>query len=227
MDGVVVDSEPILLEAVTRLLAEKGVALRPADCQPFLGTGEDHLLEGVAARHGVTLDLPRDVDRLYALYLELIPDRLKAEPGVFDFLAEARRRHLKVALASSAAAIKVEHNLREVGLTNNSFDAVVNAGDVRCTKPHPDIFLTAARRLGLPPAACLVVEDAVAGVQAARGGGLPLPGPDHHHSRRAPYGRRLGRPEPGLRSAGGLAVMAERTHVERFRRRRVKLEKGG
>jgi cytidine deaminase len=171
MDGVVVDSEPILLEAVTRLLAEKGVAVRPADCQPFLGTGEDHLLEGVAAKHGVTLDFPRDVDRLYALYLDLIPGRLKAEPGVYDFLAEARRRHLKVALASSAAAIKVEHNLKEVGLTFSSFDAVVNAGDVRRTKPHPDIFLTAAQRLGLPPAACLVVEDAVAGVQAARAAG--------------------------------------------------------
>jgi beta-phosphoglucomutase len=171
MDGVVVDSEPILLEAVSRLFAEKGIPVGPADCQPFFGTGEDHLLEGVAAKHGVALDFPRDLDRLYALYLELIPGRLKALPGVFDFLAEARRRRLKVALASSAAAIKVEHNLREVGLTFSSFDAVVDAKDVQRKKPHPDIFLTAAQRLGLPPAACLVVEDAVAGVEAAKAAG--------------------------------------------------------
>jgi beta-phosphoglucomutase len=157
MDGVVVDSEPILFEAVRRLFADKGVAVGPADCQAFFGTGEDHLLEGVAAKHGVILDFPRDLDRLYALYLELIPGRLKALPGVFDFLAEARRRHLKVALASSAAAIKVEHNLREVGLTLSSFDAVVDAKDVQRKKPHP--------------AACLVVEDAVAGVQAAKAAG--------------------------------------------------------
>jgi beta-phosphoglucomutase len=171
MDGVVVDSEPILLEAVSRLFAEKGVMVRPADCQPFFGTGEDHLLEGVAAKHGVTISFPRDLDRLYALYLELIPGRLKALPGVFAFLAEARRRQLKVALASSAADIKVEHNLREVGLTLSSFDAVVDARDVQRKKPHPDIFLTAAQRLGFPPAACLVVEDAVAGVQAAKAAG--------------------------------------------------------
>jgi beta-phosphoglucomutase len=169
MDGVVY-SEPILREAVSRLFAEKGVTVGPADCQPSLGTGEDHLLEGVAARHGVTLDLPRDLDRHYALYLELIPGRLEALPGVFAFLAEARRRHLRLALASSAAAVKVEHNLREVGLAPGSFDAVY-ADDVRRKKPHPDVFLAAARRLGLPPAACLVVEDAVAGVEAARAAG--------------------------------------------------------
>ena len=87
MDGVVIDSEPILREAVRRLFAANGVEVRPNDCQPFLGTGEDHLLEGVAARHSVTLDLPRDLDRLYALYLELIPGKLKALPGVFAFLA--------------------------------------------------------------------------------------------------------------------------------------------
>jgi beta-phosphoglucomutase len=171
MDGVVVDSEPILLEAVSRLFAEKGVSVEPADCQPFFGTGEDHLLEGVAAKHGVTLGFPRDLERLYALYLELIPGRLKALPGVYDFLAEARRRRLKVALASSAAPVKVEHNLREIGLMATSFDAVVDAKDVQHKKPHPDIFLTAAQRLGQSPAACLVVEDAVAGVEAAKAAG--------------------------------------------------------
>jgi cytidine deaminase len=171
MDGVVVDSEPILLEAVRRLFADKGIAVAAADCQPFFGTGEDHLLEGVAAKHGVTVDFPRDLDRVYSLYLELVPGRLKALPGVFDFLAEVRKRHLKVALASSAAPVKVEHNLREIGLTFSSFDAVVDAQDVHRKKPHPDIFLTAAQRLGLPPAACLVVEDAVAGVEAAKAAG--------------------------------------------------------
>jgi phosphoglycolate phosphatase-like HAD superfamily hydrolase len=87
---------------------------------------------------------------------------------VFAFLAEARRRHLKLALASSAAAIKVEYNLREVGLSPSSFDAVVDASDVQRKKPHPDLFLTAAQWFALPPAACLVVEDVVAGVEAAK-----------------------------------------------------------
>lgn len=141
MDGVLVDSEPILRDALSRLFGEKGVEVRAADSQPFLGTGEDHLLEDVAAEHGVAPDLPRDLDRLYGIYLELIPGRLKALPGVFTFLAEARRRHLRVPLASSAAAVKVEANLREAGLAARDFDAVVDARDVRQKKPHPDIFV--------------------------------------------------------------------------------------
>ena len=171
MDGVLVDSEPILREAVNQLFAEKGVTVEPADCKPFLGTGEDHLLAGVAARFGVTLELPKELNRLYTLYLQLIPGRLKVFPGVLAFLAEARRRHLKLALASSADATKVAGNLHAVGLLPSKFDTVVDAGDVQRKKPYPDIFLTAAERLGLLPAACLVVEDAVAGVEAAKAAG--------------------------------------------------------
>ena len=171
MDGVLVDSEPILREAVNQLFAEKGVTVELADCQPFLGTGEDHLLEGVAAGFGVILELPRDLNRLYTLYLELIPGKLKVFPGVLAFLAAARSHHLKLALASSAAAMKVAGNLRAVGLLPGIFDTVVDARDVQRKKPYPDIFLTAAHRLGLPPTACLVVEDAVAGVEAAKAAG--------------------------------------------------------
>ncbi len=171
MDGVVVDSEPILYDAVRNLFAEKGVAIKPKELLPFFGTGEDHLLEGVAAEHGVRLQLPSDLDRLFALYLHLIPGRLKALPGVGAFLAEVRRRRLRVALASSAPRVKVECSLREVGLTPENFDAVIDAEDVLHKKPHPDIFLAAAKRLGLNPSNCLVVEDAVAGVQAAKTAG--------------------------------------------------------
>lgn len=171
MDGVVVDSEPVLRDAIKRLFAEKGVDVKPEDYESLFGTGEDHMLEGIATKHNITIDVSADLDRLYSLYLELIPGRLKALPGVFTFLDEARRRNLKVALASSAAAIKVAHNLHEVGLAASDFDVVVDAGDVQRKKPHPDLFLTAAERLGLAPAACLVVEDAVAGVEAAKAAG--------------------------------------------------------
>jgi beta-phosphoglucomutase len=171
MDGVLVDSEPILAEALDRLFAEKDVRVQPGDASPFLGCGEDAVIEGVAAKHGIALDLPRDKARLYALYLELIPGRLRAFPGVFGFLAEVRKRKLELALASSADDVKMEHNLREVGLSTSAFDAVVDGSNVARKKPFPDLFLEAAGRLGLPPDACLVVEDAVAGVEAAKAAG--------------------------------------------------------
>jgi HAD superfamily hydrolase (TIGR01509 family) len=91
-----------------------------------------------------------------------IPERIKWIDGAVEPL---------MANASSAAAIKVEYNLLEAGLSPSSFDAVVDASDVQRKKPHPDLFLTAAQRLALPPAACLVVEDAVARVEAAKAAG--------------------------------------------------------
>jgi HAD superfamily hydrolase (TIGR01509 family) len=171
MDGVLVDSEPFIKEAGVRMFAEKGYTVRDDDFQPFVGTGEDHFLGGVAHKYGLPFDAKHDKARTYAIYLDLIRGRLKPLPGVFPFIHECRARRLRVAVASSADAVKVEGNLHEIGLPPDAFDAIVNGSQVERKKPAPDIFLTAAGRLGLPPAACLVVEDAVAGVAAAKAAG--------------------------------------------------------
>ncbi|HTU18142.1 MAG TPA: HAD-IA family hydrolase [Gemmataceae bacterium] len=171
MDGVLVDSEPFIKEAGVRMFAEKGFTVHEADFTPFVGTGEDHFLGGVAEKYGLPFDAARDKARTYAIYLELIRGRLKPLPGVFSFLDECRKRRLKVAVASSADAVKVEGNLHEIGLPPDTFDAIVNGSQVERKKPAPDIFLTAAQRLKLPPAVCLVIEDAVAGVAAAKSAG--------------------------------------------------------
>ena len=171
MDGVLVDSEPFIREAAMRLFAEKGFHVRPEDFAPFVGTGEDRFLGGVAEKYGIPFDVERDKARTYAIYLHLIRDRLRPLPGVFTFVDECRGRGLKLAVASSADAVKVAGNLHELGLPPDTFDALVNGSEVQQKKPHPDLFLTAAARLGLPAADCLVVEDAVAGVAAAKAAG--------------------------------------------------------
>jgi HAD superfamily hydrolase (TIGR01509 family) len=171
MDGVLVDSEPLIKEAAGRMFAEHGLAVHPDDFTPFVGTGEDHLLGGVAQKYGFPIDVERDKARTYSLYLEMIQGRLQALPGVHEFIADCRRLGLKLAVASSADAVKVEGNLHAIGLSDATFDALVNGSQVQRKKPAPDLFLTAARRLHLPPAECLVVEDAVAGVAAAKAAG--------------------------------------------------------
>lgn len=171
MDGVLLESEPFIAAAAVKMFAEKGVTVIPEEFRPFIGTGEDRFLGGVAEARGVTLDMPRDKVRTYAIYLDLIVGRLEALPGVSRFLTECHRRGLKTAVASSADRMKVEGNLKEIHLPASSFQAIVVGEDVENKKPAPDIFLEAARRLGLDPRACLVVEDAVSGVAAARAAG--------------------------------------------------------
>src|SRR6185437_5723672 len=85
MDGVLLESEPFIAAAAVKMFAEKGVAVAPEEFRPFIGTGEDRFLGGVAEARGVTLDMPRDKVRTYEIYLDLIAGRLEALPGVGRF----------------------------------------------------------------------------------------------------------------------------------------------
>ncbi|MCF7838669.1 MAG: HAD-IA family hydrolase [Candidatus Marinimicrobia bacterium] len=172
MDGVLCDSEPLILEAAQAMFMERfGMRPAAADFAPFIGRGENRYLGGVAEQHGLRLELPADKDRTYALYLELIRGRLRPLPGVLDFVAACRTRGLRLAVATGADRIKLEGNLREIGLPPASFAACLTAEDLTHPKPHPEIFLRAAAALQTPPGRCLVIEDSVNGLRAARAAG--------------------------------------------------------
>lgn len=173
MDGVLCDSEPFICEAACRMFAERhGVPVQAEDFVPFVGAGEDRYLGGVAAKHGISLVLPADKDRTYAIYLDIIRGRLKPLAGVTEFVVDCRRRGLKLAVATSADLIKMRGNLREIQLSVNTFDACVNGSEIERKKPDPEIFLSAAHKLALSPSRCLVVEDAPNGIQAAIAAGM-------------------------------------------------------
>ena len=172
MDGVLTDSEPVICAAAMAMFKEQGVDAKPEDFVPFIGTGEDRYIGGPAAQYGLKLDLPKAKARTYEIYLALVPTTLKAMPGAVAFVKACQRAGLQVAVASSADLIKVDANLNHIGLPAKEFGAVITAEKVVHKKPAPDIFLAAARELGVPPAACCVVEDAVSGVQAAKAAGM-------------------------------------------------------
>lgn len=173
MDGVLCDSEPFIAEAACRMFLERhGAGVAPADFVSYIGTGEDRYLGGVAEKHGVRLDMPADKIRTYEIYLEIIRGRLPPLPGVHAFVAACRRRGLKLAVATSADRMKMEGNLREIGLPPDSFDACVMGEMIARKKPAPDIFLKAAELMEVPPPECMVVEDAPSGLRAAVAAGM-------------------------------------------------------
>src|SRR5436309_3569871 len=171
MDGVLVLSEPFIAEAAIRMFAEKGFTVREEEFRPFIGMGEDRFIGGVAERRGIRLDPARDKSRTYEIYGELIRGRLQPLPGVPEFVLACRARGLRLAIASGADRVKVDANLREVGLARTLFDVVVDGTEIEHKKPAPDIYVEAARRLDVVPAACLVIEDAIAGVTSAKAAG--------------------------------------------------------
>lgn len=172
MDGVLTDSEPLINAAAIAMFKEKGLVVQPDDFLPFVGTGEERYVAGVAEKYGFPLDPPAAKRRTYEIYLDIVPSRLEAFPGVLELVNACRSAGLLVAVASSADEIKVRANLEKIGLPMKFWDAVITGEAVKNKKPAPDIFLTAAERLGVRPQECVVVEDAVNGVQAAKAAGM-------------------------------------------------------
>ncbi|MGA2497890.1 MAG: HAD-IA family hydrolase [Tepidisphaeraceae bacterium] len=172
MDGVLLDSEPFIAEAGCRMLADRyAVQAVHADFLPFVGMGEDRFLGGVAAKYGKTLNLPVDKVYTYEIYLKLIRGKLGPLPGALEFIRKCKARRLKLAVASSADRMKVDGNLAALGLAGHTFDAVITGSDVERKKPDPEIFIAAAKSMGVPAQRCLVVEDAVTGIQAGKAAG--------------------------------------------------------
>ncbi len=172
MDGVLTDSEPLINAAAVQMFYEFGLEVRPEDFHPFVGTGENRYLGGVAEKYGFAVDVAEAKRRTYEIYLELVPGQLEAFPGAVELVLACRREGLRVAVASSADRIKIDANLEKIGLPPSGWDAIVTGDDVEHKKPAPDIFLAAASRLGVGVGACVVVEDAVNGIEAAKAAGM-------------------------------------------------------
>lgn len=168
MDGVLTNSEPLINAAAIQMFREKGLTVQPDDFLPFVGTGEERYVGGVAEKYEFPFDAAAGKQRTYEIYLEMVASQLEAFPGVHELIATCREAGLRLAVASSADRIKVVANLKKIELPPESWDAVVTGENVQHKKPAPDIFILAAQRLGVMPEECVVVEDAVNGIQAAK-----------------------------------------------------------
>jgi len=171
MDGVLVDSEELIFLAAHQMFLENGIKVTREDFIPFIGTGEDSYLGNVAKKYNFDIDIKKHKARTYQIYNELAKDKLIVLPGVFEFIEKCRKNNLKLAIATSADKIKVDINLRTIGLTEDTFDVIVTGEDVKNKKPHPEIYEKTIAKLNLQPIECIVVEDAINGVKAAKKAG--------------------------------------------------------
>jgi HAD superfamily hydrolase (TIGR01509 family) len=171
MDGVLVDSEAFICKAAIEMFREHGINVKPIDFQPFVGMGENRYIGGVAEKYNLKVDINKVKARTYEIYEVITHGQLLPLPGAIEFVTHCRNKGLKLALATSADHVKMEVNLREIGLSLQSFHSTINGLEVERKKPFPDIYIKAAGMLRLKPQECLVVEDAVSGVKAAKAAG--------------------------------------------------------
>ncbi len=168
MDGVLLDSEPYICKAACMMFEEHGLKVKPEDFIPFIGAGENRYISGVAEKYDFKIDINQAKKRTYEIYLEIIKGNLTPLPGAREFIEKCKSADKKIAIATSADKIKLEGNLREINIPLETFDAIITAEDVTHKKPNPEIFLKAAEKLNLEPQTCLVVEDAINGLKAAK-----------------------------------------------------------
>jgi HAD superfamily hydrolase (TIGR01509 family) len=171
MDGVIIDSEPYSVQALVDILWLHGIVPTAEDLQRSYGRRIRDDLADYFARYGVSGDLDSAIAHKHARYYHLAAGHLKPFAGAMPLLRRLRQRGCRLALASSGDRIKVAFGMQALGL-NGIFATVVSGDDVTHSKPHPEIYLLAARRLGVAPAVCVAIEDAPAGVEAAKQAGM-------------------------------------------------------
>jgi beta-phosphoglucomutase len=167
MDGVLLDSEEYITRAAVQMFLEKGYKVPSSDFKPFTGMGENRFLGGVAEKYGIPFDIEADKARAYKIYGEIVKGELSTLPGVHEFIKKCKDKNLKIAVVTSADEVKMQINLKETGLKPELFDTLVHGDMVERKKPFPDIYQMAASLLKIPPGACLVVEDALSGMDSA------------------------------------------------------------
>jgi HAD superfamily hydrolase (TIGR01509 family) len=170
LDGVLVASEGLHHRAMERLLAPR--TLEQHDHDAIVGTTLGRTLEYVSER----FQLEGPIEALMAAYSELVVEELKAAPleplgGALELVAALRERRLPIAVASQSQPAWIEATLRGAGL-DGAFNTVLSAVEVERGKPAPDIYLEAARRLGVAPPTCLAIEDSAPGVASAHAAGM-------------------------------------------------------
>jgi len=170
MDGVLTDTEPIILEAAIAGLKDYGVNAKPEDFTPFVGRGEDLYIGSVAEKHGkkYILEMKKHV---YDVYLQILPSMIEPIPGVNELLKKLHDNNIKMAIATSADYIKMQANLEAINVPLEWFDAIITGENVTNKKPDPEIYIKAAKAINVNSEDCIVVEDAIHGVEAAKAAG--------------------------------------------------------
>lgn len=170
-DGTIADTMPLHYEAWLAALGEHGVEFPEALFYEFAGIPTARIIEILNDRHGHAMPVQETADYKETLYVKLIDRVRPIEPVVR--LIERYAGQLPMAVATGGQRAICTKTLGALDLLRY-FDpnAIVTADDVKQGKPAPDIFVEAARRIGVPAARCVAFEDADLGIQAATGAGM-------------------------------------------------------
>jgi len=170
-DGTLVDSEENYFEADRILLKKHGLDIDTEFKKQYIGIGAFEMMEDIRTKHSIAAPTDELVNEKNEIYLEIASKNTKVFPEVAEFVKYLHDNGYKTAIASGSSKAVISTLLDCIGFAGY-FQAVVSSDEVNRGKPEPDVFLEAAERLGVHPEKCLVMEDSVYGVLAAKKAGM-------------------------------------------------------
>ena len=175
MDGVMVETGPQHFAAWRKLFAEMGRELSKEEFHDIFGQRNQEILRQILGDELSEAQVEELGHKKEEYYRALLGEGVEATPGFVPLLEALRANGFKIAVGTSAPQQNAELILDELGV-RGQLDAVVTAEDVERGKPNPETFLFAAQRCNVEPRKCVVFEDAVAGIQAAKAAGMKCVG---------------------------------------------------
>ena len=171
MDGVLADTAPYHLLAWRETFAKRGINFTEEDFMRGFGIRNDAIIKNTLGKPIIPDEIEAIAREKEATFRRIIGKDIKPLPGALDLLKALDENGVKMAIASSTTIENIHLIIGSLGIADY-FRAVITGHDVTEGKPSPKVFLLAARRLGAEPKNCIVVEDAVAGVKAAKSAGM-------------------------------------------------------
>lgn len=190
MDGVIIDSEPMHNKAYHNMFDEVGIDVSDELYQSFTGQSTINICKRLCDHFNLT-ETPETLVALkrkyYKCFFESNSD-LALIDGVLDLIKDYHRNGLTLILASSAAMTSINQIFERFDL-DQYFVSKLSGGDLKASKPHPEIFIKAAEASGFNTNECIVIEDSTNGIEAAKAAHIFCIGFDSFHSKNQDYSK--------------------------------------
>lgn len=171
MDGVLSDSEPHHIRAFKEFFSKKGIILTQKDTRDIFGKLDEDIIRDLCKKKDVKCDVKKwywEKRKLVVYYLKKL--RIPSFPDAIALVKRVAKRY-KVGVGTSSSHEEIDIVLKMLGISGY-FDVILGREDVRFHKPHPELYLKLARKLKVKPNECVVIEDSIYGVEAAKRAGM-------------------------------------------------------
>jgi HAD superfamily hydrolase (TIGR01509 family) len=188
MDGVIIDSEPLHRKAFYKMFKELGISVSPSLYESYTGMATLPICQELCEKFELSVN-PETLVALKRKHFYHIFDNdpnFELIEGVLNLIKHYHQLGLKLVLASSASMPNIDFIFNRFDL-NNYFDAKLSGADLKASKPHPEIFINAAKASGFSKNECMVIEDSTNGMKAAKAAGIFCIGYKSEHSKNQDY----------------------------------------